>query len=378
MTYEIVMPQLGLTMTEGSVSSWLKRPGEWVEKGEILFIVETDKVEMEVESFGSGYLSPILVNDKQVVPVGTRLATLEETVEATTPQPAGKAESKIPVSPRARKLANELGIDLASIKRAGNRITEEEVRRHFEQTGATALQPSSAARADHSAAHKLAARRLTESFQSAPHFYLGVEVDVTSLVSLREELNANSTGRVRVTYTDLLLKALADALRDNPEVNSYWKTDRVVRHDAIDIGCAVQTDSGPVVPVIRKADRLDIFGIAEHRSDLVTRARSRSLTVADIEGGSATLSNLGAFGIDWFQAILNPPQSVILAAGQIATRPVVVNNQVQARETIHLHLSADHRVLDGAGAAAFLVRIQQLIVHPDALARRGSSELARA
>jgi pyruvate dehydrogenase E2 component (dihydrolipoamide acetyltransferase) len=365
MTYEIVMPQLGLTMTEGSVSTWLKKPGEWVEKGEMLFTVQTDKVEMEVECFGSGYLSDILVENEQVVPVGTLLATLRQEAVAAV------AESKSAASPRARKIAKELGVDVAAVRAAGSRISEEDVRRHFEQSGSIAPKPAVAVEAAASTARKITARRMTESFTSAPHFYLGVEANAAALTRLREELNSDGTGRPKLTFTDFFLKAMAEALREQPGVNAFWNGDGVTRRDRIDIGCAVQTDDSLVVPVIRNAENLDLYAVAERRADLVQKARMRTLAVSDMEGGSATLSNLGTSGIDWFQAILNPPQSVILAVGRIAARPVVVGNQLQVQPTVHMNLSADHRVLDGAAAAAFLSRVQQLMEHPqDLLAAR--------
>ncbi|MEO8658373.1 MAG: dihydrolipoamide acetyltransferase family protein [Bryobacteraceae bacterium] len=362
MTYEIVMPQLGLTMTEGSVSTWLKKPGEWVEKGEMLFTVQTDKVEMEVECFGSGYLSDILVENELVVPVGTLLATLRQEA-AALPMTEGKSAA----SPRARKIAKELGVDLATVRAAGSRISEEDVRRHFEQSGGVAPKPPAAVEAPASTARKITARRMTESFTSAPHFYLGVEANAAALTALREELNSDGTGKPKLTFTDFFLKAMAEALREQPGVNAFWNGDGVTRRDRIDIGCAVQTDDSLVVPVIRNADNLDLHAVAERRAELVQKARTRTLVVSDMEGGSATLSNLGTSGIDWFQAILNPPQSVILAVGRIAARPVVVGNQLQVQPTVHMNLSADHRVLDGAAAAAFLSRIQQLIEHPQEL-----------
>ena len=384
MPYEILMPQLGLTMTEGAVTTWLKNPGDRVEKGDIVFTVQTDKVEMEVESFGQGYLDRILVAPDQVVPVGTVIATLSDhapgdpRAEAT----AGAAFSAA-VSPRARRVAQELNVDLAGVKPAkGKRITEDDVRLfHRANSGGSAAAPaiepppSTPARvivpaaekpASLPATRKITAERMASSFQSAPHFYLGVEANAAELVRLRESLVRHATDRfgVKLTYTDFFLKAIAVALTEQPRVNESWSDGNIVRRESIDVGFATQTENGLVVPVIRKGDRLSIFDVGRERAALTTKARDGKLSLAEIEGGSATLSNLGHAGIDWFQAILNPPQSVILATGRIAKRPVVVDDEIQAVPTVMLNLSADHRVLDGMAAAAFLARVRELIEAP--------------
>jgi pyruvate dehydrogenase E2 component (dihydrolipoamide acetyltransferase) len=350
--YEILMPQLGLTMTEGAVTTWLKNVGDKVEKGDLVFTVQTDKVEMEVESFGRGYLERILVAPDQVVPVGTIIATLSD-------QPPGTADPAAqPVSPRARRVAQELNVDLTAVRAAnGKRITEDDVRLFHQAKNSLPT------------ARKITAQRMTSSFQSAPHFYLGVEANAAELVKLRETLVQNVTTRfgVKLTYTDFFLKALAVALAEQPQINGHWHDGAVVRNESVDIGFAAQTDKGLLVPVIRNIDRLPLFELARQRASFTTKARDGGLSLADMEGGSATLSNLGHVGIDWFQAILNPPQSVILATGRIAKRPFVVDNQIQAQPTIALNLSADHRVVDGAAAANFLARIRELIESPSLL-----------
>lgn len=380
MAYEIVMPQLGLTMTEGSITTWLKQPGEWVEKGEILFTVQTDKVEMEVESFGSGYLQRILVDSGKMAPVGTLLATLADEPpgpEAVAP-PAeqsssgaetGASRQRVIASPRARRLARELGLDLALINAApGDRITEDHVRRYHQTNHAQAPEPEHTIRRAITT-RTVTARRMAESFHSAPHFYLGVETNASELVKLREALNQDAarSARPKLTYTDFFLKALAKALAEQPHVNQYWRDGATVSHDSIDVCCAVQVLENLVAPIIRHADRLDLFSTAAQRKELIDKARAGRLSVTDVEGGSATLSNLGNSGVDWFQAILNPPQSVILATGRIATRVVVVGGQIQAQPTVHLNLSVDHRVLDGVSGSAFLMRIQEMIEQPELL-----------
>ncbi|MFN0171331.1 MAG: dihydrolipoamide acetyltransferase family protein [Bryobacteraceae bacterium] len=372
MSYEIVMPQLGLTMTEGSVTQWLKNIGDRVEKGDLLFLVQTDKVEMEVESLGSGFLARILVPPGEVVPVGTPIALLTKSMEeaVATAEPiaavtpglkAAPANRTAAASPRARKVAAELGIDLAAVTPGtGGRITEEDVRR------AAAAAPKSDGDKRTLAARKAVAARMELSFRSAPHFYVSVDADAGELVRLRDGIVG--TGK-RVSYTDLFLKAMAIAIVEQPEVNAWWNQGEVVPHTSVDLAFAAQTDHGLVAPVLRQCDSLTLFDLAARREVLTERARSGKLTLEDIEGGSATLSNLGAFGIDSFNAILNPPQSVILATGRIADRPRAVGKLVEVRPSVQLTLSADHRVLDGAAAARFLVRIRELIEQPGLLVR---------
>jgi pyruvate dehydrogenase E2 component (dihydrolipoamide acetyltransferase) len=384
MPHNVVMPQLGLTMTEGSVSAWLKKTGDRVEKGEALFTVETDKVEMEVESTVPGYVGAIIVEPQHTVPTGTVIAVItDKPGEAVVldqapsggPEAAGiqqasgangappKEAARTPAgefaaSPRAKRLATELGVDLQHVKPArGSRITEEDVRR-FHETSPKRAVPGASAR-------RVVAERMAASFQTAPHFYLGVEVNATELVNFRDRMRARlERDGVRLTYTDILLKALATALREHPAVNSWWKDGEVVRHDSVDVGVAVQTESRLLVPVIRNADRLDFPALSMKRQSLAETARSGRLTLADIEGGSATLSNLGQFGIDWFQAILNPPQSVIVAAGRIAKRPVVNNDRVEVCPSFTLTLAADHRVIDGVAAAQFLSLMKKFLEYP--------------
>jgi pyruvate dehydrogenase E2 component (dihydrolipoamide acetyltransferase) len=316
---------------------------------------------MEVESFGRGYLDRILVAPDQVVPVGTVIATLSD-------QPPAAEAAAPAVSPRARRVAQELNVDLAAVKPAnGKRITEDDVRLFHQGKHVTLPEPKAAEGL--TAARKITARRMTSSFQSAPHFYLGVEANAAALVKLRESLLQDVTTRfgVKLTYTDFFLKALAVALTEQPHVNEYWRDGNVVRNESVDIGFAAQTGNGLMVPVIRNTGRLSLYDVARERAALSAKAREGGLSLAEMEGGSATLSNLGHAGIDWFQAILNPPQSVILATGRIAKRPVVVNDRIQAEPTVALNLSADHRVLDGVAAANFLARIRELIEAPSLL-----------
>ncbi|HSN04294.1 MAG TPA: dihydrolipoamide acetyltransferase family protein [Nitrospira sp.] len=392
MPYEIVMPQLGLTMTEGAVTTWLKQPGERIEKGEMLFTVETDKVEMEVESTGTGYVSA-LIQAGEVVPVGTVIATIGdrpgETIplhpkaahEAPAPSANGAASPvsepapqsvpatsdarNFPASPRARALAKSLGIDIQQVQPGRDtRIIEEDVIRFDKERQQS--EPAKQKSQPLSASRRITAGRTSQSFERAPHFYLGAEVNATKLVALRQDLQEISQKRTgtKLTVTDLLLKALTMALAEETAVNAYWENGSVVARDSIDVGLAVQAPSGLIVPVIREAGSLSLFDLAAKRQDVANRARSASLRAEELSGGSATLSNLGTEGVDWFQAILNPPQSVILAAGAIAKRPMVVEDRLEACDSLILTLSVDHRVLDGVAGAKFLKVIKRALESP--------------
>jgi pyruvate dehydrogenase E2 component (dihydrolipoamide acetyltransferase) len=394
-------------MTEGSVVTWLKKKGDWVDKGEILFTTETDKAVMEVESMGSGYLSAIRVEPGQKVPVGTVIAFLGDqpgepgpvetaagpvspgapAVEAvpsapvvispqTTPAALGPAVETAPperftISPRARRLARELEIDIEAVTPArGVRVVEEDVRRFHAlaaaKRGAQEAVQTREFEGRASSIRKITALRMTESFQNAPHFYLGAEANVRELVKLRESLIEPFKQQIGVkpTYTDLLIRALGIALREQSQVNAFWQNGEIVKRDTVEIGFAVQTAEGLVVPVVRNVDQMSLVDLTKQRQALTDKAKAGKLGLQDLEGGSATLSNLGNLGIDWFEAILNPPQSTILAAGQISKRPMVISDSIEICPSLTLTLSVDHRVLDGVAAANFLVRIKYLIENP--------------
>jgi pyruvate dehydrogenase E2 component (dihydrolipoamide acetyltransferase) len=432
MATEIVMPQLGLTMTEGTVVKWLKKVGDQIQKGDVLFEVETDKVTQEVSAFDEGVLVQIVVGEGVAVPVGTVIAYLGDRVTGRVgdgesgrrghaetrrcdglpklplPEGEGRGEGSgeglgegiprsSPVgilrsSPAARNLARKLGVDIAILKGngPGGRIIEADVRRAAEaeagdggqgsgvripsyvstpavQVPSSGAQPPAPAQiTELRGVKKVVAERMAQSFSTAPHFYLTVEVDATKLVALREQLAAAIQRRqgVDVTVTDLLVKAVAIALKEHPEANAAWAGNGYRLNQGVNLGLAVAMSDGLVVPVIRGADRLSLGEVARKRSDLVDRARTGQLTLPELEGGSFTLSNLGMFGIDLFQAIVNPPQAAILAVGRIKDRVVAVDGQPAVRPTMFVTLSSDHRILDGAMAAGFLARVVQLLESP--------------
>jgi pyruvate dehydrogenase E2 component (dihydrolipoamide acetyltransferase) len=434
---EVIMPKLGLTMEEGTIVRWLKEEGDPVEKDEILFEVQTDKVVMEVESPASGILGKILVGEDETVPVVTVVAYVvapgEEMPEVlpvadvitATPMkevPSGREEiaTQARATPAARRLARDRGIGLASVAGSGKdgMIVKEDVLATLEvlekaepevSVASTKVKASPAARRvareqgvalrevrgsgvggrvveqdvlDFVAARqslalegeffpldpvrKLMAERMVQSFSTAPHFYLGVEVTAAALVELRERLVpvCEEKAGVRLTFTDMLVRLLAAALGDHPLANATWEEGQIRLYRQISIGLATAVDEGLVVPVIKRADQLRLTEIALARRGLAEKAAAGKLTLDEVTGGTFTLTNLGMLGVDVFQAIINPPQSAILATGRIAERPVVEEGNVVARPTIYLTLSVDHRVLDGATAARFLQDVQTLIEDP--------------
>jgi pyruvate dehydrogenase E2 component (dihydrolipoamide acetyltransferase) len=395
-------------MTEGSVVKWLKTSGETVEKGELLLIVQTDKVEIEIESPYAGTMGEILVELDQAVPVGTvickivgdsspdpsvlsdRLSMSTTGPQQVEPLPQGSPENSAPTvlrsprlaesglaSPRAKKVARDLGIDIALVPdyNGRGRIVEEDVRRFFHESPSersTSVASSQVAESKASggdattASRKIVAERMTLSFRTIPHFYLGVLADTTELTRVKERLadSVQSQLGVRPSYTDFLLKALAIALQMHPNVNVQWQG-AVVAREHINVGFATQTSDRLVVPVIRNANQLPIAELAKRRRELVARAQSGKLQLGDAGDASCTLSNLGSYRVDSFNAIINPSESLILAAGRIALRPIVVNGAIVARQTIYLTLSVDHRVLDGSTAADFLSSLVSILENPD-------------
>lgn len=388
MAIEITVPRLGWSMEEGTFSAWLKNAGDRVEAGDPLFALDSDKVTMDVESLDSGILHILsdapgpgavvtvgqrlgyLLAEGEKAPVERRAAAVEILVTRTVAMPTGDAPviptpqpaRLTPVSPRARAMAKSLGIDVSVVspKQGSKRIVEADVRSTYERLSAAAP-----ARKTVGGSRKVIAARMEESFRT-PHFYVHAEADASSFVRLREEMLPvlEQQYQVRVTYNDLLVKAIALALRALPRLNCSWDRGEIVMRSNVHVGLAVEANDTVLVPVIRDADRLTIAEIAAARQELVERCRRSEAKMADLEDGSVTLSNLGPFGVDRFQAILNPPQSAIVAAGRISKRPFVDGDSVVARLTLPLSISVDHRAVDGVAAARFLNAIVELLQSP--------------
>jgi len=427
MATTIIMPALEMAQDTGKVVRWLKSPGDAVTKGEPLLEIETDKVTVEIEAAASGILRDVTARDGDVVPVGQTIALIVGLGEAGPAEPrpavtsgprtlaATAAPSPSPAvkaSPLARKIAEQHGVDLAQVKAASGTIQRADVLAHVESQKASSAIDGAAARltAASPKARRLAVERgldigalrgsgpggavlavdvpsaptarstqdrgvgtvwrimverMTASWTTAPHFYLFREVNVSRLVSWREQAT-KQTG-ARITYTDLLVKLVAAALSRHPGVNASWKDGAIARNADINIGLAVAIEDGLVVPVVHRADTLSLPEIAARREDVVSRGQAGKLRPADIQGGGFTISNLGMYGVDAFNAIVNPPQAAILAVGRIADRVVAVNGQPAVQPTMMLTLSCDHRALDGARGAQFLGALAELIEEPLAL-----------
>ena len=388
MPIDIVMPKLSDTMEEGKMLKWFKREGDPVEKGEKIFEVETDKADMEVEAFDSGTLAQILVEEGQTAPVGTpiaRLAASGEKVEAApTPPVAEGVEAPPPpaagvrASPLARRVAEELGIDLTKVKGTGpeGRITKEDVERArqevpsavgvgvppgVELAGRGELEELSPMR-------KAIAKTVIQSKRDIPHFYVTVAVDMTEAVKLKENLESSfqAAGK-KLTYTHLIAKAAAMNIKKFPAFNWFYRDGKVQKNKDVNIGVAVAVKDGLLIPVIKNCEKLSLEDIADQENQLVVKARSGLLAAGDLTGGTFTISNVGMLDVEHFQAIIYPPQSAILAVSSIKDKPVVKDGQIVVAKMMNVTISVDHRILDGALAAQFLDELKKTLENPNRL-----------
>jgi pyruvate/2-oxoglutarate dehydrogenase complex dihydrolipoamide acyltransferase (E2) component len=358
---ELRVPRVGQSMTEAEVRAWLVEPGAEVRTGDVLLILETDKAEFEIESPSDGVLGPHLARPGQVLPVGALLGHVVAPGEAAAPGGA-VAPGRTRASPKARKLAAERGIDLGSVSGSGpdGLVTTDDVERVASGTPAAPSRWQGRGvrtRRPLSALERSAARRLSESWSRAPHFVQMVDADLT----------ASAPQRGSASWTDLAVAALARALADQPELNAAVDGDELVVFDSVNVGIAVDTPRGLVVPVVRGADRLSLDEITRASRALIERARAGRLEPDDLQAGTATVSNLGAWGIRAGTPVLNPPESVLLFLGAIEPRPKVIDGALAIRTQCTLSLAFDHRVTDGARAAALTRAVRSLLEDPRAL-----------
>ena len=408
---EIVrMPKLSDTMTEGVVAEWHKKVGDQVESGEVLAEIETDKATMEFESFQDGVLLHIGVDKGATAAVDSILAILGEAgedvsgllaAEAEAPAAAAPAEAapapapvpapapapapapvaaaapapapvaptpsssgKVKASPLAARLAAERGIDLGRVSGSGEggRIVKRDIEAYVPAPAAGLGAVESSTDTPVTQMRKTIARRLAESKFTAPHFYLKLSVDMGAAVEARKAINAEEG--VKVSFNDMVVKAVSLALKKHPAVNSAWMDTHIRTNDHVHIGVAVAVEDGLLVPVVRHADRKSLTEIGAEVKDYAGKAREKKLQPSDWEGNTFTISNLGMFGIEDFTAIINPPDACILAVGGISDVPVVRDGQVVPGKVMKLTLSCDHRVVDGATGAAFLQEVKSLLEHP--------------
>jgi pyruvate dehydrogenase E2 component (dihydrolipoamide acetyltransferase) len=392
MAISVVMPALEMAQETGKLISWLKKEGETVVKGEMLLEIETDKAVMEIESPADGVLAGIRVQPGTEVPVGRIIAWIVRPGEvppaddvtpesgrkttsvapaasaiSATESPTQSANQTIKISPKARRLASDRGINLASVRGsgAGGEILASDILAAAEfKSGAMPAVDGG------SAVSRLMAERTTLSWTTVPHFFVVREVDASALNETRRKLGPviEKSHAVKLTHSDLLVGLLARVLLKHPHMNASWIDHGVRTNAEINVGLTIAVQDGVVAPVIRNADRAALSGIATQRRDLTERARAGKLRPGDITGGTFTISNLGMFGVDAFTAIVIPPQAAILAVGAIADRVVPIGVAPDARPGIRpiitLTLSSDHRVVDGARAAEFMRDLLEAISHP--------------
>lgn len=390
MSTTVIMPKLGLTMTEGTIEKWLKQEGNRVEKGEPLVEIITEKINFQYESPASGILRKILHHEGETVPVTTPIAIIAEEGEAVAevertkpevplgaPLPAAvQRESKEPsqrifISPIARKMAQEKGIDLSSIKGSGpmGRIIKMDVLKAAEKEVTPPIRKPSEKWIPLKGIRRIIAKRMTESFQNVPHFYLSLEIDMTSCLALHEQLReeVEKRARVRLTLTDILVKVTASALKEHPIINSRIEEDQIHLIEEINIGVAIALGDGLIVPVIHHADQKSLTEIASTLRDLTQKAKEGKLSLEDVAGGTFTLSNMGMLGIDKFNPIINPPECSILGVGRTVEKPVFHGGEIKVRPMAWFSLSSDHRIVDGAAASLFLNHIKKWAEHPHLL-----------
>jgi len=383
---EITMPKLSDTMEDGVVVRWLKSVGEAVSRGEVVAEIETDKATMEMESLEDGVLSEIFAEEGQRVSVGQPMAAIDAGGQPS--QPAGAAAAvaspevavgtaggatpsgRFKASPRARKAAEEMNLDLAGVEGSGpgGRILYRDVLAAGGAGAAPETSPATVSqRVPLSSMRQLIAERMVESKTRIPHFYLQVEIDAEPLLELQGQVNASleEWGGSKLSLNDLVLKATAVALARVPQLNASFTPEGILRHGQVHLEFAVSLEEGLLTPVIRNAGSKSLRQISREAGDLIERARSQRLNPDEYRGGTFTVSNLGARGIDSFQAIIDPPQAAILGVGAIVRKPVVdKDDRIRPGHRLNLTLSCDHRVVDGAVAAEFLSQMRRLLQQP--------------
>jgi len=381
MVTEVIMPKMGQTMEKGKIVKWLKKDGEEVRKGEPLLEIETDKTTIEVEARDSGKLR-ILAQEGEEVPIATTIAYILKEGESLSEGELAEAvaEERVKASPLARRIAKEKGIDLTQVRGTGpgGRITKEDVlayleRRMGEPSVVTAL-PVESAKLEYEVApmssmRKAIARKMVESKTHVPHFYVTVQVDMTEAAKMREDLIPvlEEKKNVRFSFTHMLIKAVAEALEKYPQLNATFEDGEIRVWRDVNVGIAVSLEDGLIVPVLKGANKIDLFEIASRARDLVDRAREKKLKEDEFSGGTFTISNMGALDVESFTAIINVPEVAILAVGRISDKPAVVDGRLTIRKIMTMTLSADHRVVDGVTAAKFLQEVKRLLEAPHLL-----------
>ena len=413
----INMPRLSDTMEEGTLAKWFKKVGDTVKEGEILAEIETDKATMEFESFYDGVLLHIGIDEGSTAPVDSIIAIIgskgediskiinndtpavkEEPTPAVKEEPTPvvkeeptpvvkeeptpvvkeevKADStisisndRILISPLAKKLANEKGIDISAIKGSGDngRIIKRDIDSFKPSNYSQFTQPrphlkESSYETQNSTMRKAIAKRLADSKFSAPHYYLNIELEMDNIISFRKQFI--QTQKIKISFNDIIAKAVSLSLAKHPKVNSRWYDDKIIYNEHVHLGVAVAVDDGLIVPVVKFSNSKDLPQINSEIKDFAERAKNKKLTPSEIEGSTFTISNLGMFGIESFTSIINQPNSAILSIGAIVQKPIVKNNEVVVGNTMKLTLACDHRTVDGATGSLFLKTLKEYIENP--------------
>jgi pyruvate dehydrogenase E2 component (dihydrolipoamide acetyltransferase) len=409
----IVMPKLGFDMREAVLVKWLKEVGDPVQKGEVIAEIESDKATLELEALTSGTLLKLLEAEGEIVPVGANLAIVgaegedisgmasgagaegkadegaapkaEAAAESTADSPAAPEVATavspdfpggVKATPVARRLADEKGVDLRRVKGSGpdGRVRKSDVEAYLAappapETAAPAYAtpaPSGPETTEIPASRlrQAIARRMVESKTTVPHFYVTNEIDVAALLALREQVNALLPNDVKVSVNDMIVKAVGLALQEFPNLNAAFAGDKIVRHNRINVGTAVAVEGGLLTVVQKNTNLAPLAQVAAENRAMINRARDGKIKPEDVEGGTFTVSNLGAFDVDHFIAIINPPDAAILAVGSAREVPVVVDGQLTVGTRMKATISADHRVTDGAEAAQFMQAFKAILENP--------------
>jgi len=415
MPIEILMPALSPTMKEGNLAKWIKKEGDEIAAGDVIAEIETDKATMEVEAVEEGILGKILVADgTENVAVNSAIALLLEEgeeksalddykVESTKAEPEKEEEktaeptktaekspkveqnntpennSRIAASPLAKRIAANENVNLSNVSGTGpkGRIVKDDIL-SFLQSGASAVgivrrNPQEYQEVKNSNVRKIIAKRLLESKQTVPHFYLSVDLNIDKLLEVRKALNdlantdQNGKPSYKISVNDLIIKAVALALKAVPEANSSWTDESILLYNNVDVSVAVAVDGGLLTPIVKNADQKSIKDISAEMKTLAKKAKEGKLQPEEFQGGGFSISNLGMYGIDSFQAIVNPPQSCILAVGAGVEKPIIQNGEFAVATVLNATLSCDHRSVDGAVGAEFLQALKKLIQNPIAM-----------
>ncbi len=410
MISEVVMPQMGADMTEGTIVRWIKNEGDPVERGEIIAEIETDKANVEIEAFESGVFRKVLAQEGDTVDVGTPIAVIAApeddisqyvgapsvarssttataetppakaaTQAAATPQsptppaPAPRSDGRVRASPVARKLAAERGIDLARLRGSGpdGRIVRRDVEAAAQSSTTVSVPAARPAGPPQpvvmSKMRQTIARRMAQSKREAPHYYVAVDIDMSDAESIRHQLNDLHHNELHVSVNDLIVKACAITLTRHPMFNTWLIDDTIQQHEPINICIAIALDDGLIAPAILDCANKTLIEISNAGRDLAQRAKSGSLKPDEYTGGTFTVSNLGAYDVETLIAIIQPPQTAILGVGSVREVPVARDGQIAVGRLMKVALSADHRVTDGAQGAKFLNEIRDLLERPVAL-----------